>query len=171
MFLARTITRSKWEPKHGLQSGEISADAVTGDLRTRDNMLSFWQCPTGTDVEFEDVVLAIATGREEVAKVEIVWLDDEDLRTDGQKLINSDGRTPVAELVSLHVDVCHLDYKRLGKIACRIESAIAADQYRLLTRVRVRRLLTSAVSSGRINLKNLSEKIQTELQRSHVTDK
>ena len=164
MFLARTITRSKWEPKHGLQSGKISADAVTGDLRTRDNMLSFWQCPSGTEVELEDVVLAIATGHVEVAKVEIVWLDDEDLRTDGQTLINSDGRTPVAELVSLHVNVFHLDYTRLGKIACRIVSAIVAEQYRRLPRMYVRRLLTSAVSSGRINLKNLSEKIQTELQ-------
>ena len=171
MFLARTVTRSKWEPKHGLQSGEISADVVTGDLRTRDNMLSFWRYPSGTVDDLEDVVLAIATGREEVAKVEIVWLDEEELRTDGQTLTNSDGRTPVTELVGLHVDVCRLDYKRLGKVAHRVVSAFDEERYIRWTKVRVRRLLKSAVSSGRINLKNLSEKIQTELQKSQVTDK
>ena len=171
MFLARTITRAKWEPKRGLQSGKISADAVTGDLRTRDNMLSFWQCPSGTDVELEDVVLAIATGREEVDKVEIVWLDVEDLRTDGQTLINSEGRTPVAELVSLHVDVCHLDYKRLGKVAHRVFSAFDEGRYCRLTRARILALLTSAVRKSRVDLKDLKEKVQDAVQKSLTTSK
>lgn len=171
MFLARTITRSKWEPKHGLQSGEISADAVTGDLRTRDNMLSFWQCLSGTDAELEDVVLAIATGREEVAEVEIVWLDDEEMRTDGQTLINSEGRTPVSELVSLHVDVCRLDYKRLGKVAHRVVSAFDEGRYCRLTRARILALLTSAVRKSRVDLKDLKEKVQDAVQKSHTTSK
>ena len=34
MFLARKITRAKWNPQKGLSEGEIVADAVTADLRT-----------------------------------------------------------------------------------------------------------------------------------------
>ena len=45
MFVARMITRAKWDPKPELQTGEISADAVTGDLRTRYNSLSFGGAP------------------------------------------------------------------------------------------------------------------------------
>ena len=32
MFLARKISRAKWEVKRDLSEGEISADAVTADL-------------------------------------------------------------------------------------------------------------------------------------------
>ena len=171
MFLARMITRSKWEPKRGLLSGEISADAVTADLKTCDNSLSFWRCPSGTDVELEDVVLAIATAREKVEKVEIVWLDDEDLRTDGQTLINSDGRTPVAELVSQHVDVCYLDYNRLGKVAHRVVSAFDEGRFCRLTRARILVLLASAVRKSRVDLKDLKEKVRDAVQKTLITSK
>lgn len=42
MFLARTVTRTKWQSNSGASVGEIPADAVTGDLRTRDT-----RCPFG----------------------------------------------------------------------------------------------------------------------------
>ena len=170
MFVARKITRSKWEPKQGMQAGEISADAVTGDLRTQENALSFWRCASDTGADLEDAVLAIAAGCNGVDKVEIVWLEDEELQADGQTLEDTDGCTPVADLVECHVDVRQLDYDRLGKVARRVVSAIAADQYRRLTKVCVRKLLESAVSEGRVSLEALSEKIQTELQRSLGAD-
>ena len=170
MFLARMITRSKWEPKPWMQAGSFSADAVTGDLRTQGNALSFWRCASDTAADLENVVLAIAAGRDGIGKVEIVWLEDEDLQADGQSLEDTDGRTPVADLAERHVDVRQLDYDRLGKVARRVASAIAADQYRRLTKARVRKLLVSAVSRGRVSLEALSEKVQTELQRSLGTD-
>ena len=170
MFLARTVTRSKWEPKSGVQAGEIAADAVTSDLKTQDNALSFWRCSSGTRGDFEYAALAIAAGRKEVAKVEIVWLDDEDMQADGQTLTDTDGRTPITELVSLHVDMCRLDYERLGKVARRVVTALDEERYLRLTRARVRTLLASAVSGGRVNLEDLNEKIQSELQRSSATD-
>lgn len=166
MFLARMITRSKWEPKLGIRAGDIAADAVTGDLRTQGNTLSFWRCTSGTPGDFENAALAIAAGRDTVAKVEIVWLDDEELKADGQTLLNTDGCTPITDLVSLHVDVCHLDYLRLGKVADRVVSALYKERYRLLTRVRVRELIASAVDAGRVNLNDLKDKVRTEVQQS-----
>ncbi len=74
MFVVRMITRSKWEPKPDEQVGDMPADAVTGDLKTQDNKLSFWQSFSGTKGELEDIVLAIAAGRNKIEKVEIVWL-------------------------------------------------------------------------------------------------
>jgi hypothetical protein len=64
MFLARMITRPKWQPKQGLASDEIPADAITADLRTSNNVLSFWQCGEATDPEISTAVLAIAAGRD-----------------------------------------------------------------------------------------------------------
>ncbi len=166
MFVARMITRSKWEPKPGICVGEIAADAVTGDLRTKDNTLSFWRCPSGTNGDFKDAALAIAAGRDDVAKMEIVWLDDGDLKADGQTLLDTDGRTPVHELVDRHLDVRQLDYGRLGKIAHLIVSALSKGQHLLLTRARVKKLITSAVAERRVSLDDLQDKVRAEIQKS-----
>lgn len=163
MFVARKITRAKWETKQTFAQGEIPADAVTVDLRTQDNSLSFWQCGIGEKAEIEDVVLAIAAGRDDVAKVEIVWLDGGELKADGQTLVDTDGRTPVASLVKRHVDVCKLDYERLGKVAHRVITAIAKNQCRRLTKKRVKDLLAAAVKQGRVKLADLSDSIQKQI--------
>ena len=55
--LARKISRAKWDPKAGLTADEIPADAVTADLRTQDNALSFWACGSGDTRELDEVVL------------------------------------------------------------------------------------------------------------------
>ena len=169
MFLARKITRSKWEPRSGVEAGAISADAVTGDLRTQDNALSFWRCGSGTGADLEDTVLAIAAGRMDIAKVELVWLHPEDLRADGQTLKDSQGRTPAKELADLHVDLCRLDFERLGKVARRVDSALNDERYRRLTRMGVKNLLANAVRSGRIDINDLQVKVRNEIQRSLAT--
>ena len=128
MFLIRKVTRAKWDPNSELSVGEISADAVTRDLRTQRNSLSFWRCRMETNGDVKDVALAIAAARDQVDTIDIVWLAEDELRTDGQRLRNSEGRTPVTELVGLHVDVYRLDYVRLGQIAGRIVTATVHDK-------------------------------------------
>lgn len=59
MYLARKITLSKWEARQGLSEDEIAADAVTADLRTQKNGLSFWRCCPETNGDVEKAVLAI----------------------------------------------------------------------------------------------------------------
>ena len=170
MFVARMITRSKWEPKPGIHAGEISADAVTGDLRTQDNSLSFWRCTSGTLEEIDEVALAIAAGRDYVAKVEIVLLKVEDLQADGQVLEDTKGHTRVKDLVGLHVDVGQLDYVRLGKVADRVVSALKEQRHQLLTRVRVRKLIVSAVAAGRVSLDDLKGKVRAEVEKSQFVE-
>ena len=165
MFLARKITRAKWKPKQELSAGEISADAVTCDLKTQDNSLSFWMCGSGEKAEVEEAALAIAAPRDHVAKLDIVWFSDDELRADGQQLKETDGRTPVAEFVARHVDVCLLDYVRLGKVARRVVTAIEEKRHLSLTKERVKKLLAAAVAQERIALNDLSEDIQAEVRK------
>ena len=166
MFLARKITQAKWRPKAGFAEGEIAADAVTVDLKTQDNSLSFWRCPTETTQDLEKAVLAIAATRNRVEKLEIVWLTDDDLRNDCQTLANTEGDTPVSELKELHVDVCRLDYVRLGKVASRIATALENCRWRRITKGRVKKLLVEAVKQKRVELADLQESIQAEVQKS-----
>lgn len=166
MFLARKISRAKWNPKEELSKGEISADAVTADLRTEGNALSCWQCGGGTDAEVEEAVLAIAAAGDRIDKLDLVWFSDDELRADSQTLRNTDGRTAVTELAARHVDVCRLDYVRLGKVACRVVAAIEKDRWTRLTRASVKKILMAAAEQDRIDFDSLRESVRSEVQKS-----
>ena len=165
MFLARMVSRAKWERKEWMSNGDISADAVTADLRTQNNTLSFWRCPKGADAEIDKVALAIATGRDKIDKVEIVLIDEKDLKNDGQMIEDSDGNTPVENLVKLHVDVTQLNYDRLGKIAQRVASAVSANQFHRISKNRVGALLVTAINGdAMLKIDWLNEKLRSQVQ-------
>ena len=163
MFLARKITRAKWVDAH-LNSGEIPADAVTVDLRTRNNTLSFWQCGDATEEELDEAVLALAAAAQRVESIDIVWLSYDELRTDGQRLDVTAGLTPVAELAERHVDLSLLDYVRLGRVADRVAAALNKGRHRRLTRPRVVDILARAVQQRRVDLSDLQEKVRSQVE-------
>ena len=163
MFLARKITRAKWAATEELSAGDIPADAVTVDLRTQENSLSFWRCPTGTASDVEEAALAIAAASQRVDRLDLVWFPDEELQADGQTLKDTEGRTPVIDMVAMHVDVSRLDYVRLGRVARRVVDAIEADRYRRLTRARVKSLIQEAVGRGRIDRSALDDGLRAEV--------
>lgn len=163
MFLARKIGRAKWVSREGLEEGEISADVVTRDLKTQDNKLSFWKCRTEADGDVAEVVLAIAAAGDRIGAFDIVLLPEGELHTDGQTLEKSRGRTAVSELADRHVDVCKLDYVRLGKIACRVVAAIDDKRCHRFRKKRVRKLLIAAAKKNRIDRKQLSKTMRKEI--------
>jgi hypothetical protein len=163
VFLARKINRAKWPGTEDLSAGEIPADAVTVDLRTQGNALSFWQCPTDTDSGVVEAALAIAAAGNRLEKLDIVWLADEELQSDGQTLIDTEGRTPVTDMVAMHVDVSRLDYVRLGRVARRVVDAIKADRFCRLTKARVKSLIEEAVGEGRIDRSDLHDKLREQV--------
>ena len=166
MFLIRKITQAKWKANPELAEGAISADALTIDLRTSDNSLSFWRCRTQTQSDLEHSALALAAAASHVDTFDFIWLTDDELRDDGQTIRNSLGQTPVEGLVDRHVDVCRLDYVRLGRVARRILIALEDKRHRRLTRARVRKLLVEAVKQERVKLGDLNESIQSEIRKS-----
>ncbi len=169
MLLVRKISRAKWDSEfniqRGLAKGEISADAVTSDLRTQNNTLSFWQCNADKSTSIEDAVLAIAAAGDRLDKLDIVWLPESELRSDGHFLKNTEGRTPVSDLVGMHVDICKLDYIRLGKIVERVHNAVEDNHWRRFKKLEVKKLLASAIIHGRILPENLREGIRKEVSK------
>ena len=163
MFLARKISLAKWSKTGELTVGEIPADAVTTDLRTRDNKLSFWRCDTMETTEVNKAALAIAAAYERIDKIAVVWLAADELRADGQTLKDTEGKTPVRGLAELHVDVCRLDYMRLGKIAQRIFTALKEEKYLQLGKASVKGLLAEAVEQGDIAPNELEKRVREAL--------
>lgn len=163
MFLARKITRAKWLQGPGLGRGEIGADAVTADLRTSGNALSFWRCDSGVENQVERVALAMAAAGDRIDKLDVVWIAERDFAADGQSWEATDGRTPVAELRYRHVDLQRLDYVRLGNVARRVAAAIASEWCLRFSRRRVKMLLVAAVQRGDVDLADLAERVRDEV--------
>lgn len=163
MFLARKITRSKWGDPLPAVAAQIPADAVTADLRTQGNSLSFWKCGGGTEKEVEDAVLALASAWERIDKIEIVLIAEDKLTSSGNKLRCKAGNTPVTDLRGQHVDVYCLNHERLGEIALCIVKAIIAGQYKRLTRKKVTDVLITAVDGQRVELQALADRVRDEI--------
>ena len=166
MLLGHKVSISKWDGSDGTLEGKIQADAVTSDLRTRDNALSFWNCGEDTIQEhmLEDTVLALASSMDRANKVDLVWLGREDLEDEGHILRFDDVKTHVSGLEGRHVDVCELDYDRLGSIAFRIFSAARAREFRRFREKKVVSLLVNAVKQGRLDASKLKDKLRERVE-------
>lgn len=164
MYLVRKISRAKWDRTAQLTAGEIPADAVTADLRTQDNALSWWGCAAAPGEPLDDAILALVAGAERVDKVDVVWIERADFVIDGVALEATPGRTPVSDLSERHVDATRLDFVRLGGIARRVVGALAADHYKRLTKKRVAKLLAAAVEAGRVTLDGLDATVRAAVE-------
>jgi hypothetical protein len=166
LFLARKITRAKWLQRPELAQGEIAADAVTEDLRTNGNALSFWRCDTGAEDQVEAVALAMAASGDRIDKLDVVWIAERHFAEDGQTWEATEGRTPVAELRRRHVDLQRLDYVRLGNVARHVAAAIESERCLRLTRRRVKMLLVAAVRRDEVALDDLADRVRDEVGRA-----
>ena len=166
MFLAHKISYAKWSKSLDLPVNQIPADAITADLRTQGNTLSFWNCGDNqvTKEALDEVTLAILTDLDKAAKIYLIWLKKETLEQDGYIIKQTDGKTKVPDLVSFHYDVCNLDYKRLGDMARRVQEAVTDGLWKQLRRDEVLELAVNAGRNGRLDTEKLKPKLRSEVE-------
>lgn len=162
-YLARKITRAKWERKDDLAQDEIPAD-VTADLRTDGNILSVWRFEESPEQGIAKVVLAIATAAERIDRMDLSWFDESSIRKHDLSAEPTDGRTPVLSLRKQHMDITKLDLNRLSIIATFLVDALANEQYRRFTRKEVATIIVSAVQDGLVTVDDLSERVREEIR-------
>ena len=165
MLLARKVNLAKWQKHQGLSLQEIPADAITNDLRTKSNTLSFWECidPSGTDDCPKDAALAIAASGQHIEGIDIIWFSSDVLEKSGQTLNHTAGDTPVTDMINRHVDACHLDGVRLLQIADQITGAIQSKKRHRFTKKQVETLLVEAVRQNRVNIIDLKTNVQEKV--------
>lgn len=161
--LARKISRAKWEVKEGFEN-KIQADAVTADLKTTSNTLSFWIRDTPQLEELEQAVLAIACCGKRIDKIDIAYVEQSSLEKLGLQIAESDGKTPVANLVSSHRDIVHLDLIGLGHVANLIDKAVQQDNFKRFSRARVLTIITNAVKNKEVDLADLEAQIKEKVE-------
>jgi hypothetical protein len=166
VYLARKITRAKWESREGFAAGEIPADAVTADLRTTGNTLSFWKCEPPPEDGIRAVVLALATGADRIDRMDLVWVAEDALHAQGIALHPSEGRTPVASLRGQHFDLIQLDLGRLAKVATLLAQALARHQQRRFTRKEVIQIVAEAIHHNLLSASELDPGVRKEIENA-----
>ncbi len=164
--LARKISRAKWDPKAGLTSHEIPADAVTADLRTQDNALSFWACGSGDTRELDEVVLALAASAERVDKIDLTWISVKELDDAGIEILSTTGLTPVAHLRQRHFDAAALDLSRLVNIAKLVAAAVRTGRHRRIAVSEVKELLRRAIRDKVLSADELLPKVRVSISEA-----
>lgn len=162
MFLARKITLKKWESSIQSNLLNTAADAITADLRTGDNKLSLWQCRE-IDKHSQDIidtVLAIGSAADQINKMDIVLLAEEELRNDSQVIEYSLDETPVIDLSIQHADLCEMNYRLLGRLAYRIRNAIINDRCFRFSKGEVVDIIRNATQNERLDVARLSDRIK-----------
>lgn len=165
-YLARKISRAKWQIKPFMTQREISADAITGCLRTFGNKLSTWRCGPETQ-DVKEVVLALAAAMERLETFDVVLLARTDLVHDGFRLEESEGETHVKDLRGRHVDIAQLTSTKLCRLGEHVATKVRAnsDCYRF-TRAQVKKIVCEAIENGRASLKHLHERLQQDIEHS-----
>ena len=165
-YLSRKINRAKWERREGLSAGEIPADAVTRDLKTETNALSFWRCSEPLETEIENTVLALAAAADRLDKIDVTWIDETKFTSRSLTLNQTLGKTPVEGLRNRHVDVANLDLHRLVAVGELIGDALGAKQHKRWTKKKVINLVVEAVRNELVLIDDLKENARVEVEKA-----
>lgn len=166
IVLTRKINAAKWHPAADLAMGEVSADAVTSDLRTTANELSFWVCPSNDDAELRETVLALAAAGDRLDKLDVAWIQ---LSATSGLTVNKSPQhalIPIESLKERHVDVANLDLVRLGKVATLVHSAVAGSQFKRFAKREVLAVVVAAVRNGRVKASALKDSLRQDVEQA-----
>jgi hypothetical protein len=164
VFLARSISTAKWKARSNIAEDEIPADAVTYDMRTADNMLSFWLYDPGREGSLDDIALALASARDNVQRLDLVWLDQEQVEQIKLKIDSTLGETPAKHLRDNHRDVVGIDLVRLVDLARTIANALTNNQTKRFTERQIQALLSKAAKDNLIATSDLKRSVAEKLQ-------
>lgn len=166
IFLARSVSTAKWRARLHIAEHEIPADAVTSDMRTGDNTLSFWLYDPDKDGSLDDVALALASVRDHIQRLDLVWLEHQQIEQMNLKIAATPGDTPARHLQQNHRDVVGIDVARLADLARGVADAVSNNQTRRFTERQIQQLLHKAAEENLIARSELKQSVVARIAQS-----
>jgi hypothetical protein len=166
IFLARSISMAKWKSRTHIAENEIPADAVTYDMRTGDNTLSFWLYDPGKEGSLDDVALALASARDNIQRLDLVWLDHKQVQQMNLKIDLTRGETPAKHLQDNHRDVVGIDLTRLVDLARSVANAVTNNQTKRFTERQIHEILYKAAKEKLISSNDLKASVAEKVQQN-----
>lgn len=160
-LIVRKIERGKWMQNDILSGADVSADAITNCMKTRNNSLSVWE--VSREDQVDDVVLALASQSEHIETMDVVVLDRTTLINSGLQLQATDSPTPIKELSQIHRDIVQLTYTSLGVLARITVDAMRNKTNHRYTKGKIKNLIDNAIAAGRLKKEALKEDVKSHL--------
>ncbi len=167
-FLARGVSAAKWKGRINIQRHEVPADGVGADLRSSNNALSFWLCDPTEQRSLEDVVLVLASTRDQVQRIDLIWLSADEVAGMSIGLERTLGATPVSSLNHKHIDLTGIDLSRLFRLAGSVAEAVEGNRIRRFTEKQVLEILANAVQQDLVLAKSLKPSVIEKIQRGSI---
>lgn len=155
-LLVRKINRSKWNNADD-NVFNLSSDAITSCLRTSRNTLSVWKIES--EDELDEAALALASNFQKLEAVDTVILDGDYLERVTIEQEQTDGITPITDLVENHFDLKNLDYYKIGLVAEHIVQRIKINKVKRYTIIELKSILKKAVEQERLKIEDLHEAV------------
>lgn len=162
VFLVRKVEVSKWLQNSIKDGAEVSADAITNCMKTKNNAISVWEIAEETSID--DAILAIASGGDHIESIDIALLPHQTVLNAGLTLQSTPGLTPSKDLINSHRNITNLDYKSLGILKNIIVDEFKKDRVKRYTRRYLKLLIQTAIRSGRLEKELLSEDIKKSVE-------
>ena len=167
-MLVRMFEKQKWSysEKSFENHDVIPADTITSDLRTKSNTLSFWLIESID--ELESIVLAIATSRNQLTRLDVLILDIDTFEENQLKIINSPdtGFSPVIELNDKHFDLIELNYNKLGILSkIIIEFVENEEKSKRFNKQDITKIVYKGFLEKKFHLEELDLKLRNELEK------
>jgi hypothetical protein len=125
------------------------------------NALSVWEVAGSEDLE--TAVLAIATGFDRLDAIDVVMLPSEAVVAAGLQIEQTDGRTPVLDLVQTHRGLANLTYRSLGTVANLVLGSLAHNMWKRYSLAEIRKIINDAINAGRLEKEQLQERVRARL--------
>ena len=160
-LLIRKVARAKWETVPHLSVDAIAAYAVTSDLRTTGNTLSFWEV-SGLET-LEEAIVAIASAYQRIEKLDVIWLEKSAVAAQELRLSKSPGRTAATHMMQAHADLIDLDLDALGAVARLVSVACRNGRSKRYSKKAIADLLVAASRAGTLNQAEMHPELLREL--------
>lgn len=164
MFLARLVNTAKWKKRKVGRQMRIPADGLTNDLRVQEDCLSFWTCDPTEPTSLEHVVLALASARDSIDRLDLVWVDESSIAASRAKIVATPGQTPAHKIKDRHRDVAEFGLNGVSKLAIGIAKAVNGAQTKRWTKAEVQKILIEAARKNALDFHQLKEGIRTKLE-------
>lgn len=130
MKLLRAFMCTKWEENKGRNLVDFGTDAFTKCTKTTGNTLSVWASETldFTSKEAKELIVAFATSMERPESIDMIWLDEQELKDKGLNLEATPGDTKFTKLIDKHFNIDQLTYQKLGYVGEHIVSQMENEQ-------------------------------------------
>lgn len=155
-YLIRMIARSKWEAVSSEEKFmNYPSHPITADLKTDiKNCLSVWRVEDIDDIKLiENVAIALCVSRDQIKRVQMVLLPEEELINKGFTLDNDpESAKSIDEYNYLHRDVANLNYSSVGRFAEEIVDILQDERmYKEFSKPKLKMMIKKRIEDKEIN--------------------